>query len=204
MDELLIKVPQDIENLQLPHPTLLQFYKDLEKRIFWLDAEVDDTLIDLVRYIVYWNQEDKDKPVEDRVPIKIFINSPGGDLTICDLIIDTIRMSKTPIYAIGTGMVASAASLIYLSCHKKYLFPNAHLILHDGSAVIGGSGRDVINAVEDYKKQLEKNILFIIANTGYTEEEVRTNMKSDWYIRTPEALSKGASDGVITDISMIL
>ena len=37
-----IAIPESVENLQLPNASLITYYKNLEKRILWLDSEVDD------------------------------------------------------------------------------------------------------------------------------------------------------------------
>lgn len=58
-----ILLPDGIENLQLPDPSLTLYYQNLDKRIIWLDAEVDETCLDIIRNILRWNQEDKGKPV---------------------------------------------------------------------------------------------------------------------------------------------
>ena len=34
-----IAIPQSVENLQLPNASLITYYKNLEKRILWLDSE---------------------------------------------------------------------------------------------------------------------------------------------------------------------
>jgi ATP-dependent protease ClpP protease subunit len=125
-----IIIPKAIENVQLPDPELRNYYVDLEHRTFWLDEEVTPYLLELVKYIVRWNAEDACTPVEKRVPIRIFFFSPGGDLDVNYALIDTIKMSKTPIIGINIGQCASAAAYIFLSCHKRYMLPHAYFILH--------------------------------------------------------------------------
>ena len=126
-----IIIPKEIANQQLPDPELRNYYVDLENRIFWLDEEVTPYLLELIKYIIRWNAEDEkwNVPVEDRLPIRIFFFSPGGDLDINYSLIDTIKMSKTPIIGINIGQCASAAAYIFLSCHKRYMLPHAYFIL---------------------------------------------------------------------------
>ena len=130
MESMNIIIPKAIENCQLPDPELRNYYVDLENRTFWLDEEVTPYLLELVKYIVRWNAEDGAKPVEKRKPIRIFFFSPGGDLDINYALIDTIKMSKTPVIGINIGQCASAAAYIFLSCHKRYMLPHAYFILH--------------------------------------------------------------------------
>lgn len=191
-------------NYQLPSPELLQFYRDLKNRTYWINFDINSGLVDLIQLILRCNQEDKGKPVEERVPIKIYINSDGGDLAVCKAITNTIEASTTPVMAIGVGTVASAAGLIFLSCPTRYLYKDASIVLHDGSAQIGGNARDVINFTETYKKQLEVNIQYIISKTNYSEEEVRNNMKSDWYIDAEEAIANGVANKIVTNLDEII
>ena len=82
MEGIKIEVPQEIENLALPNPALLDYYKDADKRIFWLEGEVDSSTLELVKVIMRFNKDDEGKPVEERTPLRIFIDTCGGDVQI--------------------------------------------------------------------------------------------------------------------------
>lgn len=203
IDLLLQEIPES--NLQLPDPSLIQEFKDLRNRVIWIDCEIKDGLLDIVSKIIEWNREDKAISPKNRQPIKIFFNSPGGDLDIEETLVSMIRLSKTPVYGFALGMVASAASLIYLSCHKRFALPNAYFILHRGSCQnMGGNYNEIAAAMEDYKQQVEKMEKFYIENTLYTEEEVHKNIATDWYIRGDELLEKGIVNEWVKDISVML
>lgn len=200
---LLQNLPES--NLQLPDPELIQQFKDLKNRVIWIDCEINDSLLGVVSQILEWNREDRVLPLESRKPIKIFFNSPGGDLDIEETLVSIIRLSKTPIYGFALGMVASAASLIYLSCHKRYALPNAYFIFHRGSCQnMGGNYNEIQAAMADYKQQVEKMEKFYIENTLYTEEEVHQNIATDWYIRGEELREKGIINEWVEDISVLL
>lgn len=205
MDELFeISIPSPA-NLQLADPSLLNFYNDLEQRIYWLTGTIGDSTLDLIQYIIKWNREDKGKPVEERQPIKLIIFSEGGALDVEESIVSFIRLSKTPVYGIAVGMVASAASLIYLSCHKKYAINSAYFLLHKGSCHgLSGNYNEVEAFMKNYQEQVKKMVAFYIANTQYSEEEVNQNINTDWYVRFPEALEKGLVDEMIEDIDFLL
>ena len=105
MDELLnnvlVGIPESVANLQLPDPVLRDYYLDEQERTFWVTTQIDNSLLDLVKMIVKCNREDKGKPVEDRKPIKVFIDSPGGDVLALWTTIKAIEISKTPVYTIN-------------------------------------------------------------------------------------------------------
>ena len=154
--------------------------------------------------IIRWNREDKGKPVDERKPIKLFFLSPGGDLEIEEAVVSTIRLSQTPVWGIAMGMVASAASLIYLSCHKRFALPNAYLIIHQGSAQMGGNYDQMVAAMKDYEEQIERMTRFYIENTDYTEEEIRANIKTDWYVRGEELLERKLITNWVSTIDELL
>ena len=191
-------------NLQLADPSLVQYYHDLANRSIWIDGEINVSTLDIVSKIIRWNREDKDKSIEERKPIKLFFLSPGGDLEIEEAVVSIIRLSQTPVWGIAMGMVASAASLIYLSCHKRFALPNAYLIIHQGSAQMGGNYDQMVAAMKDYEEQIERMTKFYIENTDYTEEEIRANIKTDWYVRGEELLERKLITNWVSTIEELL
>lgn len=200
-----IIIPKEIANQQLPDPELRNYYVDLENRIFWLDEEVTPYLLELIKYIIRWNAEDEkwNVPVEDRLPIRIFFFSPGGDLDINYSLIDTIKMSKTPVIGINIGQCASAAAYIFLSCHKRYMLPHAYFILHQGGGTLSGTFEQICAQMRDYQEQVEELASFVLEHTSYTEEAVDEKIVGEWYIRKDEALENGVVHGIVDNISML-
>lgn len=191
-------------NLQLADPSLVQYYHDLANRSIWIDGEINASTLDIVSKIIRWNREDKDKSIEERKPIKLFFLSSGGDLEIEETVVSIIHLSQTPVWGIAMGMVASAASLIYLSCHKRFALPNAYLIIHQGSAQMGGNYDQMVAAMKDYEEQIERMTKFYIENTDYTEEEIRANIKTDWYVRGEELLERKLITNWVSTIDELL
>lgn len=203
LDALLSDSPD--ATLQLADPSLLQYYEDFKNRTIWIDGEIDKVTLDLVSKIIRWNREDKDLPIKERKPIRILFNSPGGSLDVEETIVSIIRLSKTPIYGIALGMVASAASLIFLACHKRFALKNAYLILHKGSCQnISGDYTNVQNAMEDYRKQIEKLETFYVENTNIPEDIIKEKLSSDWYIRGNDLIEYGLVQEWVENIEILL
>ena len=191
-------------NLSLADPSLVNFYEDIKNRIYWLTGEIGEETLDLVQYIARWNREDKGIAPENRQPIRIIIDCGGGSLSVSETLSNIIKMSKTPVYSIALGFVASGASVVHLSCHKKYALPNTVFVLHKGSCNgVSGTYDEIVSFARDYEKQIEMLMEFYIENTKYTEEEIEENIQTDWYIRMDEAQEKGLVDGMITDIDIL-
>lgn len=203
--EFYIDLPEDLIDLKLPNSYNLKYYEDLHNRVIWINEEIDGNLTqEIVHYIMKWNREDKGIPEMDRKPIRLLFDSNGGDLDAQAAICSAIELSKTPVIGVAVGLVASAASLIYLSCHVRLAFKSSYFILHKGSAALSGDYENIISSIEDYKKEIEKMIGFIIEKSKYTREEVEEHINKDWYVRAQEALEKGMVDEIITDINVLL
>ena len=197
----------DMEGLfdtTLPDPTMVEFYRRLKNReILWND-DIDDATIDIALYIKKWNDEDKDLAIEDRQPIKIFINSDGGYVATVLHVIDMIHLSKTPVYTIGMGRVYSAGGLLLMDGHKRYIFPHTSCLIHDGSSgAIGSIGKMIDNL--EFTKELEKRIKqYILSSTRITEEIYDQNYRRDWFMFSEEIIKLGIADEIVTDIDTIL
>ena len=202
--ELMLPVMDNSANLQLADPSLVNLYHDIANRTYWLNDEINNYTFDLAQYIIRWNREDKGKPIEERQPIRIIIDCGGGSLSVSETLSNIIKMSKTPVYSVALGFVASGASVVHLSCHKKYALPNTVFVLHKGSCNgVSGTYDEIVSFARDYEKQIEMLMEFYTENTKYTEEEIEENIQTDWYIRMDEAQEKGLVDGMITDIDIL-
>lgn len=142
--------------------------------------------------------------IEDRQPIKIFINSDGGYVATVLHVIDMIHLSKTPVYTIGMGRVYSAGGLLLMAGHKRYIFPHTSCLIHDGSSgAIGSIGKMIDNL--EFTKELEKRIKqYILSSTRITEEIYDQNYRRDWFMFSEEIIKLGIADEIVTDIDTIL
>lgn len=203
-DPMIIQIPSEIENVQLPTPELLTFYKDKEYRCLWIDDEINNLSLEICRLIIQWNREDEILSISNRTPIKLFFFSHGGDLDVNYTIIDTIRMSETPIYGINMGSCCSAAAYIYLACHKCFMLPHAYFLFHQGSGAFNGSYLEILSQIQYYQEQVEELSSIMKESTNYTDEELADNIAGEWYVRANEALEKGVCHEVVNDIKTLL
>lgn len=205
-DNLLMLLGDDSDaNLQLADPSLVNFYKDLENRTYWIDSEICDCTLDLIQYILRWNREDKGKLYSERTPIRIYIDSPGGDLEIARSIIAIFNISKTPIYVYSFGVCASAASMIFLSGHKRYALPNTTFVFHKGSVTgVSGDFQQVQSFMKDYEQQIQELVNYYKEKTTYSPEVIEEKLnQGDWYVKVSEALENGVVDEIVTDIDLM-
>ena len=200
---MLVAIPEPIENMQLPNPDLLTYYKDEQDRVLWIEGEIGDGLFELSKMILRYNMEDKDIPVDERKPIKIFINSPGGDLDSTLAFIGLMNISKTPIWTIDACWAYSAAGLILMAGHKRYALPNTECLIHSGSGQLGGSYEQTTEQMKNYKYLVDKMRDFILSKTKIDQKLFKKNSQKDWYIYDDEMLNLGIVDSIIDDLDIL-
>ena len=163
-----------------------------------IDEEVGETVEAIIKY---WNKVDDELniPIEERLPIKIYIDSSGGSLHATFTIIDAIKLSKTPIYTINIGMAFSGGFFIFLAGHKRIAYPHSVFLYHEGST---GMGRQDAGKFRNYAAFYERLLLelkaVVLENTKITEEEYEKHKLDDWWIYTDEALEKSICDEIAT------
>lgn len=191
---------------ELPDPELLQYYRDYDNRIIWALGEVNDNAYDWFSRIMDYNREDLGKSIDERKPIKFIISNYGGSLEGAKMMAEVIRLSKTPIYGLAIGMCASAASVIFLSCHKRYAMKNVTLLLHQGSADnIGGDYSKIKQFMESYQKDIDALTEFYKSHTTFDADLIEDKLaKGDWYLYEKDCLEHGLVDEIIDDIEVLL
>ena len=201
-----IAIPQNVENLQLPDPSLLQFYKNYDNRIIWIDDEITTMTLEYAKMIMQWNFEDKQNniPKEEIKPIKVVFFSPGGDLEVNNCLVDTIQLSDTPVIGVNVGMAASSGCFIYLACHKRYTFPTAEFLIHKGAGQFSGNYDEVVAAILNYQRQIEELGKFVLSRTNIPEDVFEYHFSTDWYLSAKEAIDLGVADGYIKSLDEII
>ena len=203
LSEILLGVNEGVANLQLPDPILRDYYRDEEDRVYWIDSEIAPSTLELVKMIMRCNKEDKGKPVEERKPITVFIDSPGGSVEVLYAIVKAMRASKTPIRTVNYCTCFSAASEILAAGTKgyRYCMPGAMVMCHVGSMQIGGTMGNV-DATKKFCDTLCKKCTdMFLENTNIDAKiwKKKTGANADWFLFEDEALEYGIVDKIIED-----
>jgi ATP-dependent Clp protease protease subunit len=202
LNNVLLQIPESIANLQLPDPDLRDHYLDEQDRIFWVTGEINDGLLDLVRLIIKYNREDYGKPIADRLPVKVFIDSPGGDVCALWTTIKTIEISKTPVYTINYCTAFSAAADLLAAGHKRYALPGTSVMVHSGSCMFGGTMEQAENMKKHFDKLGKKVTDYFLAHTKVDPKTFKKKAPSDWYMDEDDALQNGLIDEIVTDLDI--
>ena len=140
---------------------------------------------------------------ESSEPIKIFINSPGGDVDAGYAIFDMARFINAPVTMVGMGLVASAAALVLLAVPKeqRIALPNSTYLIHQPMSGMRGVATDIEIHALHLEKLREKLDKLIAQETGKSLEEVRNDTERDHWLSADEALSYGLVSRIITQRS---
>nr|MCR5442441.1 ATP-dependent Clp protease proteolytic subunit [Sphaerochaetaceae bacterium] len=176
-----------------------QYDKLLKTRSLLLSGEINkDSADKLIKDLLILEAESSD-------PVRIFINSPGGDVDAGFAIYDMVRFVTCPVIMIGMGLVASAASLILLAvpAERRIGLPNSSYLIHQPLSEMKGNATDI----EIHAMQLEKmkaKINRIIAEaTGMSLETVTADTDRDHWLDALEAQKYGLISRVVESRSKL-
>jgi ATP-dependent Clp protease protease subunit len=196
-------VPEEVMDVTLPPPFLRDYYRDEAERVFWVKDEINDSLLDLTRMIMRCNREDKGKSPEERTPIKVFIDTPGGDICVLWTTIKAIEISKTPVYTINYCTCYSAGADLLAAGHKRFALPGTSAMVHSGSCVFGGTMEQAESMKKHFDKLGKKITDYFLAHTKVDPKVFKKKAPSDWYFDEDEMLENGLIDEIITDFDIL-
>jgi ATP-dependent Clp protease, protease subunit len=137
--------------------------------------------------------------------ITIYINSQGGHVESGDTIHDVIRYIASPVRMIGTGWVASAGALIYVSVPKERRFslPHTRYLLHQPAGGMRGSAADIeIEAREILNMRERLNKVFAEA-TGQSLERIEHDTRRNFWLSAEAAIEYGLVGRIVHSASEV-
>ncbi|MFO0971539.1 MAG: ATP-dependent Clp protease proteolytic subunit [Candidatus Saccharimonadales bacterium] len=167
----------------------------LRERIIFLHDEVNEHTAGLiVAQLLFLQSED---PKKD---IYLYINSPGGSVYDALAIYDTMQFIGNDVQTFGIGVQASAAAFLLSSGAKgkRFLLPNATVMIHQPSS---GTRGKVTDQEIDLRESLRvKRLLeeIMAKNTGQTVKKIHEDMERDFWITADEAVQYGLVDTIVS------
>ncbi|MGP4011644.1 ClpP family protease [Streptomyces sp. 4N124] len=170
----------------------------LGQRIVLLGTQVDEVSANRIcSQLLILSAEDP------RMDISLYINSPGGSVYAGLAIYDTMRLIPNDVSTLAMGFAASMGQ--FLLCAgtpgKRYALPNARIMMHQGSAGIGGTTADIEIQAEnlDHSKRTMERLL--AENTGQTPETIARDGDRDRWFTAEEAMEYGMVDRVLESLA---
>ena len=136
---------------------------------------------------------------DEKRPIKLYLNTPGGTVTDGLAILDTIHHVKAPVSTICVGLAASMGALLLSGGAKgqRYALPNAEIMIHQ---VIGGAQGQAsdIKIKAEHIIQIKERLNKILAkNTGQALAKIEKDSDRDFHMTAEDALEYGIIDKII-------
>lgn len=175
---------------------------DLESKCLYATTSMVGKIVEQIFDI---NREDADIPPEERDPIMLYINSPGGEIVEGFALVSAIEMSKTPVYTVNVGEWCSMAFLIGIAGHKRFSLPYMTFLMHEGSRYAGGSTNKVQDKV-DFEKRFETEVVkaHVLKHSFMKSVDYDALARVELYMLPEDALERGFIDEIVTDIDTIL
>lgn len=168
----------------------------LKDRIIFLGTPIDSQVANVI--IAQMLLLDAQNSSQD---IRLYINSPGGEVTAGLAIYDTMQFIKSPVSTICVGMAASMGAVLLAAgeAGKRFALPHSNIMIHQPwvSGGLGGQVSDIMIRVEELAKN-KRLLNQIIANhTGQPLERVEKDTDRDYYLSAEASREYGIVDQVV-------
>lgn len=182
-------------------PTSNPLDRLLERRILLLGEDVNDESANrLVSQLLMLSTHDPDSD------ICLFINSPGGSVMAGLAVYDTMQLIPNDVATVAVGFAASMGQVLLCAgaTGKRFVLPNAQIVMHEGSAGVGGSASDVEIQAANLIATLDRLRGIIATHTGHSLAEVIDDVGRDRWFDAEQALEYGFVDHVVSSIDEIV
>lgn len=179
-------------------------YTDIDNRILVLSDTLNNETCGILSFVILQiiakdNNNEMTTKNYKRQPIKLYINSDGGDVNDTFGLISIIKKSKTPIYTYCTGYAYSSAFYLFIAGHERFAYDYSIFMVHQMHCSLSDKYQSIVNKRDIIDKLNEKCINHVVSHTKITkndmEEIIKTNL--DKYIYPDEAIKLGVVDKIL-------
>ena len=168
----------------------------LRQRIIMLGTPINDQIANLiVAQLLYLDAEDPS------APIRMYINSPGGQVYAGMAIYDTMQQVSAPVSTVAVGFTASFGTILLAAGQKgmRYALPNATIHMHQPLGGAQGQASDIeIQAKEILRLRADLNQI-LSHHTGQSVATIEKDTDRDLYMSAQQAMDYGLVDQVLSN-----
>ncbi len=187
-------VPTVIETTNRGERAYDIFSRLLKERIIILSEEVNNVTASLITaQLLFLEAEDPDKDIQ------FYINSPGGSVSDGLMIFDTMQHIKPDVQTICMGMSASMGAFLLAAGTKgkRFMLPNAEVMIHQPSGGTQGQATDIQIAAKHIQKTKDRLNRLMSEMTGQKLETIEKDMDRDNWLTADEAIKYGIVDQIM-------
>lgn len=166
----------------------------LKERIIFLGGAVDGNKANtIIAQLLFLESQDSDKD------IKLYINSPGGEVTSGLAIYDTMQYVNCDVSTIGVGMAGSLGALLLCGgeAGKRLILPHSEVLLHQVMGGAKGQAIEIEISAQHIMKMRERINRILADHTGQDIEKIKEDTDRDFYLDAEEAVDYGVVDKII-------
>jgi ATP-dependent protease ClpP protease subunit len=132
----------------------------------------------------------------ENIPIYLHINSNGGCIHSAFSAIDAIKKCRVPVYSVIEGATASAGTLISVVCKKRFIRPNAYMLIHQLSSSCWGKMNEIEDEYKNLTELMERITQIYIDNSKMRKKQLDAMLKHDLWLNTEVAIANGLVDAL--------
>ena len=169
----------------------------LKERCVFVGQPIEESMANLtIAQLLWLDREDPEKE------IKMYINSPGGDVYAGFAIYDTMRLISAPVSTVAIGLSASFGSILLTAGTKgrRYALPSATIHLHQPLGGAQGQASDIVIKAKEVARIRERLNKILIDSTGQPEETIQRDTDRDFYLDAHQAVEYGLVDAVLSPV----
>lgn len=166
----------------------------LRNRIIYLGTAIDDRVANsIVAQLLFLSNEDRD------APIKMYINSPGGQVYAGLAIYDAMQVIPNPVSTLAVGVTASFGTVLLTAGTKgmRYALPNATIHMHQPLGGAQGQATEIEIQAKEIIRLKQRLNLILATHTGQTVENIQHDTDRDRYMTSQQAVEYGLVDAVM-------
>jgi len=166
----------------------------LKDRIIFLGGPIDDGVANsIIAQLLFLDSQNS------KEDIKLYVNSPGGQVTSALAIYDTMQYVKADVATICVGLSASAAALLLTAGAKgkRSILPNGEVLIHQVMGGAEGQATDVAIHANHVLKTKQRLNEIMAKHTGQKIEKVEKDAERDYFMSAEEAKKYGIVDKII-------
>ena len=187
-------VPMVVEQTNRGERAYDIFSRLLKERIIFITGPIEDGMASLVVAQLLFLEADNPKK-----EVSMYINSPGGVVTSCMAIYDTMQFIRPQVSTLCTGQAASMGSLLLAAGAKdmRFALPNARIMVHQPSGGFQGQATDIMlhaQEILNLKKRLNE---IYVKHTGQPLKKIEDALERDMFLTAEMARDFGLIDKVI-------
>lgn len=188
-------IPMVVENTGRYERAFDIYSRLLKDGIIFIGTPIDDQVANLIMaQMLFLESEDPERD------IRLYINSPGGDIYALLSIYDTMQYVRNDVSTTVMGMAASAAAVILASGTrgKRFALPNSRVLIHQPRGQAGGQAADIEIWAREVLGLRERLDEILALHTGQEIDKIKKDTDRDFIMSADAAKDYGMVDEVIT------